>query len=206
MLSSRKDEVSIGFLGCLDMNRLCLATILFFSACHNPFSPTFHENSQGKKTVVTNSFLPRRSDRKTLLLGPLKDQIGRLAMPVRVPKLTSKFGWRNGRFHEGLDLSVAEGAKIYAAHAGKIAFISDGFSGYGRTIVVQGEGFMTVYAHNRRNRVDAGDIVERGEWIGDVGQSGDATGPHLHFELRVKDSNSKYSAIDPAVFLPRDLR
>ena len=79
---------------------------------------------------------------------------------------------------------------------------SSSFYGYGRTVVLKGEGLLTVYAHNSANRVAVGDVVEKGDWIADVGQTGSASGPHVHFETRVQDASGRYAAVDPVVFYP----
>ena len=73
----------------------------------------------------------------------------------------------------------------------------------GKVVVVQGEGLMTVYGHNSRNRVDEGEQVSKGDHIADVGATGDATGPHLHFETRVRDENGHWAAINPLTFYPK---
>jgi murein DD-endopeptidase MepM/ murein hydrolase activator NlpD len=126
---------------------------------------------------------------------------GTLVLPVNGGKLTSKFGWRWLKFHEGIDIAAPEGTKIVAAHSGHVVYVSENFGGYGKIVVVKGDRFLSVYAHNRRNRVSVGERVSQGEWIADVGQTGDATGSHLHFETRVKDDKGGYAAVDPMNFM-----
>ena len=79
-----------------------------------------------------------------------------------------------------------------------------GIKGYGNIIVLKGESILTVYAHNDRNRVRTGEVVGAGDRIGDVGATGKASGPHLHFEVRVKDGKGKNVAVDPEEFLKRN--
>lgn len=120
-----------------------------------------------------------------------------LIWPVR-GKLSSRFGWRNGRGHDGIDIPAKSGTPIVAAAAGRVIHSGRGLGDYGRVIIVKHEGYYsTVYAHNRRNRVEKGDFVERGEVIGEVGSSGNASGSHVHFEVR---HNRK--PLDPLRFLP----
>jgi len=140
------------------------------------------------------------SPRQVSLLQ-VKGYLGGLVMPVEGASYTSKFGWRWGRFHEGIDLAAEHGAPVFAAHDGRVVYASNSHSGYGRIIVIQGGDLMTVYGHNSRNRVSIGDAVARGDWIADVGQSGRASGPHLHFETRIKDNDGRFSAVDPVMFL-----
>jgi murein DD-endopeptidase MepM/ murein hydrolase activator NlpD len=102
-----------------------------------------------------------------------------------------------------MDLAAPEGTKIIAAHAGRVVYTSDAYYGYGRVVVIRGEGLMTVYGHNSRNRVSVGESVAKGDWIADVGQTGDASGPHLHFETRVIDRSGRFAAVDPALFFRR---
>jgi lipoprotein NlpD len=120
-----------------------------------------------------------------------------LIWPVR-GKLSSRFGWRNGRSHDGIDIPAKSGTPIIAAAAGRVIHSGRGLGDYGRVVIVKHEGYYsTVYAHNRRNRVSKGDFVERGEVIGEVGSSGNASGSHVHFEVR---RNRK--PLDPLLFLP----
>ena len=143
------------------------------------------------------------NSKKSLALGRSEREVGRLFWPTgRKGYLSSRFGRRWFSFHEGIDIAAVSGTPIYAAHSGTVVYSGAGLRGYGNLIVVKGDNLLTVYAHNRRNRVDKGEKVRRGEHIADIGQSGKATGPHLHFEVRVRDSSGKNVAVDPLSFFP----
>jgi murein DD-endopeptidase MepM/ murein hydrolase activator NlpD len=98
--------------------------------------------------------------------------------------LTSPFGYRWGRMHKGIDLGAPYGSPIYAATDGVISYAGPR-AGYGHVMVIRDwDGTETVYGHmsafvRRSGRVHAGDLIAR------VGSAGDATGPHLHFEVRI---------------------
>jgi murein DD-endopeptidase MepM/ murein hydrolase activator NlpD len=141
-----------------------------------------------------------KGSQQTVVASVAKRFIGQLLWPVTSAPVMSPFGSRWGTFHEGIDLGGSEGTPIYASHAGQVVYSDDGLRGYGNLIVIKTEGLMTVYAHNRRNGVKVGDWVKKGEQIGTVGQTGKATGPHLHYEARVKNKKGKYVAVDPLVF------
>ncbi|HET9333219.1 MAG TPA: M23 family metallopeptidase [Gemmatimonadota bacterium] len=101
------------------------------------------------------------------------------------------------RFHAGLDLRARAGTPVYAAAAGIVA-TSASSGAYGNFVILEhGGGLRTVYAHHRENLVRSGDRVRRGQPIGLVGRSGNATGDHLHFEVRWKDGT-----VDPRTVLP----
>ena len=100
-------------------------------------------------------------------------------------KVTSEFGWRNGRMHNGMDISAPTGTPIVAAADGEVVF-AGWKGGYGRTVDVDhGDGVVTRYAHQSATLVAEGDGVDRGDRIGNVGTTGYSTGPHLHFEVHV---------------------
>jgi murein DD-endopeptidase MepM/ murein hydrolase activator NlpD len=87
--------------------------------------------------------------------------------------------------HKGVDLTAATGTAVFAALDGQVIFAGK-HRQYGNYVLVDhGNGVMTLYAHHSLNLVQIGDIVRRGQKIAEVGRSGNATGPHLHFELRV---------------------
>jgi len=104
--------------------------------------------------------------------------------------MTSYYGWRvnpftGGReFHTGLDIAgTGYGSPIYASNNGTVIVSAKHYS-YGHYIVINhNNGYYTLYAHMSKRKKQVGDIVERGDVIGLVGQSGSATGPHLHFEV-----------------------
>ena len=107
--------------------------------------------------------------------------------PVRGARLTSKFGKRGNRPHKGIDLAKAPGAPIYAAADGVVVYSGSRQRGYGNLVILKhADGYMTVYAHNRRNLVDEGQRVRQGFQIAELGNTGRSTGPHLHFEIRHK--------------------
>ena len=109
----------------------------------------------------------------------------------------SNFGIRHGRRHDGIDISAPAGSKVRAAAGGKIAF-SDRLSGYGNMIIIgHPDKFFTIYAHNRKNNVKKGTTVKQGDVIAEVGSTGNATGPHSHFEIR-----HGQKARNPLFFLP----
>jgi murein DD-endopeptidase MepM/ murein hydrolase activator NlpD len=115
--------------------------------------------------------------------------------PVNAP-ITSPFGWRWGRMHEGVDLGAAYGSPIAAAAAGVVIY-AGWEDGYGNLVVIDhGGGLATAYGHQSRIAVSPGQSVSQGEIIGYVGSTGHSTGPHLHFEVRVNGQ-----AVDPLGYL-----
>jgi murein DD-endopeptidase MepM/ murein hydrolase activator NlpD len=109
--------------------------------------------------------------------------------PVRQGYLSSPFGRRtdpfNGtpRMHKGVDFAAREGTEVVAVAAGVVTW-SGRKSGYGTTVEIShGDGYKTLYAHNRENLVQLGELVKRGQAIARVGSSGRSTGPHVHFEV-----------------------
>ncbi len=122
----------------------------------------------------------------------------RFRWPLEVTAIGSPYGTRQGRLHEGIDLPAPIGTPVFAAGDGQVVYAGDGIRGYGNLIVLQHEGdLLTVYAHNSQLLVGQGDKVTAGQRIALVGQSGRATGPHLHFEVR-----SGQIPQDPVSYLP----
>jgi hypothetical protein len=109
---------------------------------------------------------------------------GRFVWPVQGGRLTSRFGRRWGRQHEGIDLAAPTGTPIHASAAGEVIY-SGQARGYGNLVLLKHDAkFVTVYAHCRVNLVQEGERVVQGEPIAEVGSTGHSTGPHLHFEVR----------------------
>lgn len=111
-------------------------------------------------------------------------------MPAK-GRLTSGYGSRpnpfvrsKSHFHKGIDIGAAMGTPFYSARDGIVVF-SGRMGGYGNCIFVRHSGgYLTVYAHAKKNVVKKGDIVRQGQKLGEIGRTGMATGPHLHFEVR----------------------
>lgn len=113
---------------------------------------------------------------------------GRLAAPIAAG-VTSGYGDRHGRFHSGVDFAARHGSPVAAAESGSVT--RAGYHGsYGLCIdISHGGGVVTRYAHLSSLGVKAGQRVERGQFIGRVGSTGNSTGPHLHFEVIVNGSH-----------------
>jgi len=111
--------------------------------------------------------------------------------------VTSEFGIRNGKPHKGIDIESQIGTPILAVMKGRVAYVGTQ-RGYGNVIILEHDNFiMTVYAHNETNLVREGDEVSAGQPIATVGDTGTVTGPHLHFEYRLKGV-----AINPRELFP----
>jgi len=121
-----------------------------------------------------------------------------LQWPIKNPILTSPFGTRWGKPHEGIDMAAAIGTPVYSAAPGVVLYSGDQVKGYGHMLVLQHEGnLVTVYAHNSALKVRTGERVKVGQEIALAGDSGRSTAPHLHFEVRRGELPQ-----DPIPFLP----
>jgi murein DD-endopeptidase MepM/ murein hydrolase activator NlpD len=119
--------------------------------------------------------------------GPIRKGSGRFIIPTN-GAFTSPFGQRWGRLHAGVDIAAPTGTPIRAADAGSVA-IAGMQGGYGNyTCIQHGGGISTCYGHQSRIGVSTGQSVRQGQVIGAVGNTGNSTGPHLHFEVRVGGS------------------
>ena len=110
--------------------------------------------------------------------------------------LTSSFGWRWGRMHEGIDIAVGNGTPVVASASGTV-IVAGWMGGYGNLVVVDhGNGIATAYGHNTSIAVGVGQSVAQGQLIAYSGNTGYSTGPHVHFEVRVNGA-----AVDPLGYL-----
>lgn len=127
---------------------------------------------------------------------------GELSWPVAYGRVASAFGPRDSSFHDGLDIASDEGLPVRAAHSGKVVYAGNRLSGYGNLVILRHQsGLLTIYAHNSRLNVEVGDKVYRGAIIALLGHTGHASGPHVHFEVRLKDRLGRYVAVDPMPLL-----
>jgi murein DD-endopeptidase MepM/ murein hydrolase activator NlpD len=115
--------------------------------------------------------------------------------PVNGP-VTSGFGMRWGRMHEGIDIGVGYGTPIHAAAAGRVVY-AGWMSGYGNLVAIDhGGGVSTAYGHQSSIAVSVGQVVAQGQTVGYVGCTGHCFGPHLHFEVRINGT-----PVDPLGYL-----
>jgi murein DD-endopeptidase MepM/ murein hydrolase activator NlpD len=120
----------------------------------------------------------------------------RLVRPIEGP-IVSPFGPRGSAFHAGVDFAAPQGAGVTAAGPGVVVWAGWLDGGWGELVVIaHGSGVRSMYAHLSRVEARVGERVGAGFEIGRVGSTGDATGPHLHFELRVRGA-----AVDPLTAL-----
>lgn len=99
--------------------------------------------------------------------------------------LTSRFGWRWSRHHDGIDIAAPYGTPIRAAKPGRVIH-AGWYSGYGRTLIIDhGGGVSSLYGHASQLLATDGQLVDAGQDIARVGSTGNARGPHLHFEIRL---------------------
>lgn len=129
--------------------------------------------------------------------GSLTFEKGRFIWPVK-GEIVSPFGIRDKIRHDGIDISAPAGTPIVAADDGEVVHSSNTIRGYGNMIIIKHQdGFYTIYAHNAENLVKVGDRVKKGDTIARVGNTGNASGYHLHFEIR----NNRRPR-NPLFFLP----
>ena len=121
-----------------------------------------------------------------------------LAWPLTAPVLGDRFGARGDRWHSGIDLPAPMGTPVYSARSGQVVWAGWRDGGWGFLVVVaHGRGERSMYAHLSRIDVRVGVWIAQGVRVGLIGATGDATGPHLHFEVRIRGAS-----VDPTRALP----
>lgn len=155
-------------------------------------------NIEDSRTVISEKVI-KQPVTQVLIKGtkepPPKKGTGTFRMPTR-GRLTSRYGARWGRTHEGIDLAAPIGTPVYAADGGVVTWVGTRGT-YGKLIQIDhGGGYVTYYGHLSKYSVKVGEKVYKGERIGSVGNTGRSTGPHLHFEIRKNGA-----AVNPLKYL-----
>jgi murein DD-endopeptidase MepM/ murein hydrolase activator NlpD len=174
-------------------SRSCLKNFAFFltllggvatlSACatspvHSVRKGLFEPPSASSRRSLSSDILSQRT------LSDFKLP-GKWQWPLEQVEISSAYGERGRKFHQGIDLRASVGTPVSAAADGEVVYVGSKIRGYGRMIVLKHrDGFYTVYAHHSKNLVKLGEKVEVGQVIARSGRSGRVQGPHLHFELR----------------------
>jgi len=153
--------------------------------------------------------LPRRGSSTTRATGtsrvmasasaPETQLLKKLMWPVAHHRITQEFRAAGyGRPHDGIDIAAPKGARIYAPADGHVVYAGHRFHGYGKMIIIEHTDHLsTIFGHLQKLLVQSGDQVHRGSLIGLVGQTGRATAPHLHFEVRWDRA-----PVNPVEYLP----
>ncbi|MBI5286834.1 MAG: M23 family metallopeptidase, partial [Deltaproteobacteria bacterium] len=116
--------------------------------------------------------------------GSLTFEKGRFIWPVK-GEVVSPFGIRGRIKHDGIDIAAMAGTPVLAGDDGEVMYSANTVRGYGNMIIIKHHGnFFTIYAHNEENLVKVGDMVKKGDVIAKVGNTGNTSGYHLHFEIR----------------------
>ena len=181
------NSVSKGFARCF----LSLLILGLVSAC-STLKPT--ESSRhgllddGDKSSGTSKNLPFRKTASEMYAPKEGSQVvlpGKWQWPLDGIEISSPYGERGQKFHQGVDLRAKNGTQVHAAAEGTVVYVGSKIRGYGKMVVLKHEsGLYTVYAHHSKNIVKIGQKVEKGETIALSGHSGHSHGAHLHFEIR----------------------
>jgi len=180
-----------------------LLTAFIYSGCVHPaknnktvLNKTADDGSEDAKIEVDKSTNSIKKNKPTKLKQkPFFDWPVLEARMTRgfLPKGTKK----RRRPHKGIDLAAQRGTAVMASHDGIVIYTGKQFKGYGKMIMIEKDGWATLYAHLDKIVVYEGQKVRQGEVIGALGNTGRSSGPHLHFEIRKLDG-----PIDPLPYLP----
>ncbi|WP_052950946.1 peptidoglycan DD-metalloendopeptidase family protein [Clostridium baratii] len=159
-----------------------------------------YRNGEKKSVSVLSENIIEQSSSKVITKGIKSILNGTSAVftsPTRGGTITSNFGERWGKNHNGLDIAGNIGDPVMAALDGKVKSTFYERDGYGNVVILEHEGGIeTRYAHMSKIGVKTGDTVKKGDIVGEVGSTGRSTGPHLHFEVRVNGS-----PVDPQKYI-----
>ncbi|MBU2700695.1 murein DD-endopeptidase MepM/ murein hydrolase activator NlpD [Sporomusaceae bacterium BoRhaA] len=149
---------------------------------------------QNRIEVGEKLFIPGGRPRSEVAISRGGDN--RFQWPT-IGEISSPFGYRDGRMHEGVDIANNAGTSVQAARDGKVTF-AGWCSGYGYTIEIDhGQGVSSLYGHLSDYYVHVGQFVRQGQSVAVMGSTGNSTGPHLHFEVRHQGT-----PVNPLYLLP----
>ena len=147
-------------------------------------SKSSEELAIGEKLFIPGGKKPENSERQLARAdAPVSRSTGERFVVPTVGELTSGFGYRWGRQHSGIDFANDVGTKVRAARTGRVIY-AGWYSGYGYTLIIEHEqGYKTLYGHLSGAVIQDGQYVKGGQVIAYMGNTGNSTGPHLHFEV-----------------------
>lgn len=176
---SDQDIELINYYGSIiNSNEVNLAEVKFGKLPATSFYDDFDESTVFQITELTE--FP-----ESQLLTIDNDSLGHYHHP-KVGLINSKFGWRDGRMHKGIDINLNRGDAVVAAFDGMVR-IAQSKGAFGNVVIIRHyNGLETVYAHLSKIKVKKGQIIKGGQLIGLGGNTGRSSGPHLHFEVRFK--------------------
>ncbi|NIM03900.1 peptidoglycan DD-metalloendopeptidase family protein [bacterium] len=150
-----------------------------------------------KERKDTLAYVPKRPSPERKEEAKPPPELIDFSWPLQGEILTG-FGKQSGKRHQGLDIAGKEGVPIVAIYGGIVTYSDNKLRGYGNMVIVKhNEDYSSVYAHNSINLVKEGERVNKGQAIAQVGATGWAEVPHLHFEIRERGK-----AVNPVFYLP----
>jgi murein DD-endopeptidase MepM/ murein hydrolase activator NlpD len=178
-----------------------ILTLVFETGCGSRGSvrPDSSDDMKVEIDKGTNSFkkTTQKSKKKPFFDWPvLEARMTRGYLPRGSTK-TSRRRRSSSRPHKGIDLAAQRGTAVMASHDGLVLYTGKEFRGYGKMVMIEKDGWATLYGHLDKIVVYEGQRVKQGDVIGALGNTGRSSGPHLHFEIRKSDG-----PIDPLPYLP----
>ena len=180
---------------------LSLATTAVAGRLRDSRTQAIRENAQDLAREKAGARAARATHRRTLAARARQTeriaQARRWQLPIQGAERTSDFGWRWGRLHAGEDFAAPIGTNLVSMSTGTVIFAGEQ-SGYGTMVKISyWDGTVSFFAHMSTLAVSTGEQVIPGEVVGQSGNSGHSTGPHLHLEMHPEGGD----AVDPAIWL-----
>ena len=150
------------------------------------FQETVYKNGTAQSSKIVSESIITKPVSRMIKVGTKEKDILKTGVirPVKSGWVSSNFGQRWGRSHQGIDIAVSTGTDVLAAECGTVCYVSENAGGYGKYIEIDhGKGVKTAYAHLSKILVSKGETVSAGNKIALSGNTGNSTGPHLHFEI-----------------------